>query len=351
MSRIPQTLMKGNLALVKAMIKSSKLLYMELTNLWKAPQGISVNASDLDHINSIVTGIESSISAQSIRDCYRLGRYNEQHRPRPILVNLNRATDVTTILSKCSALSKPLVIKRFMSQEERACEAILLRERWSLIQDGTDRKSIRIHKSRLFKNNQLHGEVINSRYQLSASNTSTHTDRDLSSDVINTSTSDSAEEDLTTVAESNGQTDWLGGPTPNRSTPTCKSLKILYYNARSILFKLDDLTAQAICFSPDIICIVETWLCPDIMDKELSIDNYYLVRLDRDRHGGGIAMYVKNHLSFSVIKLVPELEFCAVNLFYSNINVCIALSYRPPASASVEYFDCLGKVFFDLISI
>ena len=39
----------------------------------------------------------------------------------------------------------------------------------------------------------------------------------------------------------------------------------------------------AICATdnPDIVCLVETWLCSDVLD------NYSTVRLDRNRHGWG----------------------------------------------------------------
>ena len=46
-----------------------------------------------------------------------------------------------------------------MSLQKRATEAILLNERWSLIQSGTNQKVIKIKGSRLYINNRLHGQV------------------------------------------------------------------------------------------------------------------------------------------------------------------------------------------------
>ena len=46
-----------------------------------------------------------------------------------------------------------------------------------------------------------------------------------------------------------------------------KQLTVLYYNARSILPKLDELQANVLLQKPDIICIVETWLSEDVMDN------------------------------------------------------------------------------------
>ena len=100
--------------------------------------------------------------------------------------------------------------------------------------------------------------------------------------------------------------------------------------------------------SPDIVCLVETWLSADIADSEIMLDNYHIIRLDRDRHGGGIAFYITNSISFSVLKQVPKLEFCAINLHCTSNNICIALAYRSPSTLPNSYFDTLDNVLFDL---
>ena len=78
-------------------------------------------------------------------------------------------------------------------------------------------------------------------------------------------------------------------------------LSVLYYNARSILSKLDELHAAVLSQKPDLICIVETWLCEDVSDNELSLPDYQLYRLDRNRHGGGIMLYAHSSLSCKVL--------------------------------------------------
>ena len=65
---------------------------------------------------------------------------------------------------------------------------------------------------------------------------------------------------------------------------------VLYYNARSLLHNLDDLKSNIPLYKPDILCIVETWLDNSIDDKEISIPGYHSIRLNRNRHGGGIAI-------------------------------------------------------------
>ena len=102
------------------------------------------------------------------------------------------------------------------------------------------------------------------------------------------------------------------GTVPNNaahvnSTHHSNKLSILYYNARSVLPKLDELKAVYCTCAPDIVCIVESWVCGDIGDNEISLPNYSFVRLDRSRHGGGILMYIKDHdgIPFSIVASGP----------------------------------------------
>ena len=86
---------------------------------------------------------------------------------------------------------------------------------------------------------------------------------------------------------------------PISSRPsTHRSFSVMYFNCRSLLPKIDELTVLCFMNIPDVVCLVETWLCMDILDTELSIPNYSIVRLDRNRHGGGVAMYIRNSVSY-----------------------------------------------------
>ena len=50
-----------------------------------------------------------------------------------------------------------------------------------------------------------------------------------------------------------------------------KNLRILYFNARSLYPKLDELSAQCDIEKPDVVCLTETWLSEDIMESECAI--------------------------------------------------------------------------------
>ena len=67
-----------------------------------------------------------------------------------------------------------------MSPAELQIESLLLKERWSLIQAGHQRKSIRINSrtSSIYLNNQVFGKVINSKFVRSLNHTSTVNEAD-----------------------------------------------------------------------------------------------------------------------------------------------------------------------------
>ena len=110
---------------------------------------------------------------------------------------------------------------------------------------------------------------------------------------------------------------------------------VLYFNSRSVLPKIDELRALCLIHNPSIVCIVESWLDDSITDNELCIDNYAIVRADRNRHGGGAPIYVLDTFSFNVIysgSLDLELIILSVCLAPpSPLKLSFGLFYRPRA--------------------
>ena len=128
--------------------------------------------------------------------------------------------------------------------------------------------------------------------------------------------------------------------TPNSFTPHSSSspLKILYFNARSILPKLDELFVLAETHNPDIICIVESWLNVDIVDAEVAIPGYVSCRADRDRHGGGIIIYIKSSFQFSLLPNPPNgLELLTIILQHSTMPARICLFFTDLLALDLKY--------------
>ena len=133
---------------------------------------------------------------------------------------------------------------------------------------------------------------------------------------------------------SHGESETLHTPTvQNMETRPKSTLKILYYNARSLLPKFDELLLSADTHCPDVICITESWLCNDIQDTEIAIPGYQLVRLDRNRHGGGVLMYVLHKFIVKLFPTHPSLELLTVTIQCDNHKHCLSLFYRPPSSS------------------
>ena len=127
---------------------------------------------------------------------------------------------------------------------------------------------------------------------------------------------------------------------PHTGSRPKSSLKILYYNARSLLPKIDELLLSADIHCPDVICITESWLCYDIQDTEIQNPGYQLVRLDRNRHGGGVLIYALHKFIVKQLHTHPSLELLTVTLHCDNCKFCLSLFYRPPCS-SVDVLHCL----------
>jgi len=131
---------------------------------------------ELEKVLPVLTTIDSSIRVSSINDIHRLGKFSSSNsHPRPLLVKFLRIIDANTVLFNRDKVKHPIIIKSDMTPEERKTEAALLRERWNLIQQGVDRKVIRIRNQQIFVNKLLHGKVIDFKFIQSSPLTSTST--------------------------------------------------------------------------------------------------------------------------------------------------------------------------------
>ena len=129
---------------------------------------------DLEKVLPILNTIDTSIGDTSINDIHRLGKFSaDNNRPRPILVKFLRTLDASTVLFNRSKTKKPILIKPDMTPEERKIESILLHERWNLIQQGIDRKAIKLRNGQILINNRLHGIVTDFKFVNSSSGSST----------------------------------------------------------------------------------------------------------------------------------------------------------------------------------
>ena len=96
-----------------------------------------------------------------------------------------------------------------------------------------------------------------------------------------------------------------------------------------LISKTEELDDIAKSTNAAIIGICESKLDASVLDPEISIDNYKILRFDRNRLGGGVACYVRNDLGYKILSVFP-LSFPVMlktfSLKMSNVNVTRSLA-------------------------
>ena len=111
-----------------------------------------------------------------------------------------------------------------------------------------------------------------------------------------------------------------------------KGLYLLHINVNSLLLKIDELRYIVKLSNAAAIGITESKLDDCILDSEIQMDNYQILRCDRNRKGGGVACYVRNDLSYIEKDFFPE-EFENISfeiLLPKTKPITVGIIYRPP---------------------
>ena len=91
------------------------------------------------------------------------------------------------------------------------------------------------------------------------------------------------------------------------------SVKLMSLNIDSLLKHIDEFRVFSDQEKPHIVSINETKLDQSICDSSLEVANYDIIRDDRNRFGGGVALYVNKNLSYKVRTdlMVDRVDFCS----------------------------------------
>ena len=79
-----------------------------------------------------------------------------------------------------------------------------------------------------------------------------------------------------------------------------RGLHFLHLSINSLLPKIDELRHIARLTNAAVMGISESKLDDSVPTSEIQIDEYDLLCYDRNRHGGGVACYIRNDLSYNV---------------------------------------------------
>ena len=109
-------------------------------------------------------------------------------------------------------------------------------------------------------------------------------------------------------------------------------LHFLHLNVNRLLPKIDEVKYIAKRTNANIIGISESKLDKTVLDGELKIDGYELIRSDRNGHGGGVACYVKTERHYNVRGFSsPEFEHIFIDILLPNSKpILIGILHRPP---------------------
>ena len=125
-----------------------------------------------------------------------------------------------------------------------------------------------------------------------------------------------------------------------------KGLHFLHINVNSILPKIEKVRFVAKKSKAIVSGITEIKLDGTIFDAELYIEDYSIVRCDRDRKGGGVTCYIKNDICFST-KNVLSKKIAFVDLLLPKTKpISVGIVYRPPKDTIFFTIICRNSKFF-----
>ena len=111
-----------------------------------------------------------------------------------------------------------------------------------------------------------------------------------------------------------------------------RRLHFIHLSINSLLPKIDELRYIAESTNAAVIGICESKLDASVLDPEISINNYKILRCDRNRQGGGVACYVRNYLSYNALSVFPrEVDNIFFEILLPNSKpTTVETIYRPP---------------------
>ena len=111
------------------------------------------------------------------------------------------------------------------------------------------------------------------------------------------------------------------------------SFKTMALNIFSLMPHLDELRIFVSQQRPHIICITETKIDSTIDNSHVEIDDYVVVRNDRNGHSGGVAMYRHKTINYRLREdlAYSEIESVSMQVEVGNYKPFTVTSvYRPP---------------------
>lgn len=127
-----------------------------------------------------------------------------------------------------------------------------------------------------------------------------------------------------------------------------KGLILAHINTCSLGNKIQDLSLFLQLNKIDILMISETHLDHFIDNSDVDMGGFSIYRTDRNRFGGGVAIYIRDHFP---VKLRHDLMVDDVEVLWLQVQlphlkpIILGCCYRPP-SARIEYVNGLCNMLY-----
>lgn len=114
-----------------------------------------------------------------------------------------------------------------------------------------------------------------------------------------------------------------------------KGLVLAHLNICSLRNKVDEITRLCQIENIHVLALSETHLDNSFDNSVLAVDGYNLYRRDRDKHGGGIALYVKENIAVfprnDIMCADIEILWLQIQMAHSK-PFLVGCCYRPLSS-------------------
>ena len=138
-----------------------------------------------------------------------------------------------------------------------------------------------------------------------------------------------------------------------------KQISFCHLNIHSLLARGDcgsrlDHLYNFVCDNNyDVIALSEILLSDAINDDKICMEGYEVFRLDRTRHGGGVALYCRTELQCKVVSAlhIDGIEMLWVEGFYNGQAIIFGACYRPPNQTAIErsvFLDGMYATFYTI---
>lgn len=139
------------------------------------------------------------------------------------------------------------------------------------------------------------------------------------------------------------------------------NLTIVHHNTEGLPSHVNDIKSHHELCLADVLCLTETHLQGSFVAQSLHLEGYNMFKRNRhlsytnvpqmaNRGGGGVAVYVKNHIQVREIQYVhnvTDLEFLALKV-EAPVSALIAAVYRPPDYSVASFLSNLGSLLDSL---